>query len=534
MSGTSSRVIDALGSAATYPHPVSTVEVVQTHISWVFLAGDIVYKVKKPLDLGFLDFTTLRKRRYYCHQEVELNSRLCPDLYLGVVPIRDVDGTIVTGGKSGRIVEYAVQMHRLPQDRILENLLVAGQATDAMIDTIAETLAEFHAGSETGPEIDRFGSPSAIRRNWDENFEQTREGVGDTITPFQFDYLWHWVQASLRRHDALFRQRIDGGRVRDGHGDLRTSAVCFDDGLCIFDCIEFNRRLRYADVASDVAFLAMDLEANDRPDLAERFIDRYVEASGDDQLREIVDFYICYRAYVRGKVESMRALDPNVLPSDRQEARRIAIDRFDQAVRTANRQQPPLLLITCGLSGSGKSAIANRLASAEGISVVASDVVRKELAGLPATGRARSPYQSGIYTPAFTRKTYRELMTRGREALDTGRSVILDATFSSREWRDRAAELARKAGALFICLECRADDTVIQQRLGRREQDHSVVSDANWETFLAQRQAFDAVDELSDWQHLVLDTGQATLDETVTRARQALDERLSPAGISGS
>jgi aminoglycoside phosphotransferase family enzyme/predicted kinase len=519
--------IAALLDPRIYPHPATQVEVIQTHISWVFLAGDVAYKVKKPVDFGFLDFSTLRRRLHCCRQEVILNRRLCPDLYLGVVPIRLVDGGYRIGGRRGHIVEYAVAMRRLPQDRMLDRLLVTGQATSTMIDAIADTLARFHARSATGPAIARYGSLRAIRRNWVENFDQAAGAVGHTITRFQYAYLHAWVRATLTREHRLFQRRVQEGHVRDGHGDLRASAICVTDRLCIFDCIEFNHRFRYADVAADVAFLAMDLDAHDRPDLAEHFLRRYVADAGDPGLLEVIDFYRCYRAFVRGKVESMRAAEAEVGRAERADARRIARDRFALAVDYAGQRQPPRLLITCGLSGTGKSVVARALAGRDDLVILASDVVRKQLAGLDPATHQRRGYQAGIYSPAATRRTYRELLRRGRQLLLAGRSVVLDATFSRREWRTRAATLADQVGALFLCVECRAAEVEVCRRIAERARDPRATSDAGWETYLAQRATFEPVDELSEWQHIVLDTVGAP-DAVAATAIREIDARLHP------
>jgi uncharacterized protein len=520
-------IIATLMSPEVYLHPVHEVRVIQTHISWVLLAGDFAYKIKKSVDFGFLDFSTLRKRRYYCDQEVKLNRRLCDDLYLGVEPIREYAGTVEVGGRRGRIVEYAVKMKRLPEDCLLENLLAADRVTPGMIESIAVKLSHFHQTAETGPEIARFGSARAICRNWDENFEQTRDYIGSTISPFQFEYLRAWVDASMRRNRELFKRRVAGGRIRDGHGDLRASAICIQDRLCIFDCIEFNRRFRYADVAADVAFLAMDLTAKGRPDLSRTFIDAYVQHSGDRELLDVIDFYICYRAYVRGKVEGFRTSEANISPAEYAESQSIARERFDLAVEAAARSQPPVLLITCGLSGSGKSTVAGGVGDEFGMDIIASDVVRKELAGRTVTDRQPVEFEAGIYAPEHTRRTYMAMMSRARSRLEDGHSAILDATFSRREWRASALDVARDAGALFLCLECRSNEAETRRRLDARDQESGAVSEATWATYLSQRRTFEPVDELSDWQHVVLDTG-AELDETIRAAARSLDARLRP------
>jgi uncharacterized protein len=524
------RVIDAFSDPRFYAHPVDTVEIRQTHISWVVLAGERAYKIKKPVDFGFLDFTTLKKRRHYCHQEVELNSRLCPDLYLGVNAVRDDNGTLRSGGHRGRIVEYAVEMRRLPEDRMLDYLLARNAVSSEDIDRVAQILAGFHARSATSHDINRFGSMRAIRGNWEENFEQTEPVINKTVSRMQHGYLQAWVNAYLQRHRTIFERRIQDGRVRDGHGDLRASAVCLTDDICIFDCIEFNKRFRYGDVAADVAFLAMDLTAKGHPELSRQFVRTYVDHSGDRELLKLIDFYISYRAYVRGKVESFRADDESVPYAERLAAATIAIARFRHAVEAAGRVRPPVVLMTCGMSGTGKSALAGAIAVEWNMQVIASDIVRKELAGRDPLLRQPVEFGRGIYTSDFTRQTYREMMTRAREMLDEGRSVILDATFSSQSTRQAATAMARDAGALLLCLECQASDDVVRERISLRERGEKTASDANWEVYLAQKERFEPVTELSGWQHITLDTG-ADLEVTVARANQSITVRLEPAGV---
>jgi uncharacterized protein len=522
-------VIDAFRDPGFYAHPVDSVEVRQTHISWVVLAGDRVYKIKKPVDFGFLDFSSLKKRRHYCHQEVKLNSRLCPDLYLGVTAVREDHGRLYLDGRRGRIVEYAVEMRRLPEHLMLDHMLASNTVAPEDVDRIAEILADFHARSATGPDINRFGSRRVVRANWDENFEQTEAFIGKTLSSMQHGFLGAWVDAYLQRHRSLFERRITDGRIRDGHGDLRASAVCLTDDICIFDCIEFNKRFRYGDVAADVAFMAMDLTAKGHPELSERFLQTYVDRSDDHKLLGLIDFYVCYRAFVRGKVESFRSGDASVPEGERQEAAEIAIARFRQSVEAAARVRPPVVLTTCGLSGTGKSALSGVIAGSMNMQVVASDVVRKELAGRAPGHRQPVEFGSGIYTGDFTRKTYTEMLKRARELLADGKPVVLDGTFSTRATRQAAIEMAREAGAMFVCLECRARDQVVRERMRKREQGADTASDADWNVYLAQKERFEPVTELTTWQHIVLDSSE-DLDTTVRRANQEISSRLDPAG----
>ena len=439
------ELIRGLLEPSAYPHPVDTVELVQTHISYVFLAGDFVYKVKKPVDFGFLNFTTLARRRYYCQQEVLLNRRLCPDTYLGVVRIAGEGRRVRVEGR-GKVLEYAVKMRRLPALRMMDRLLADGRVSPTMVEAVARRLADFHARSETGPGIDRYGSLAVIDGNWQENFRQWEPYLDDTITAEQDRYLRAYVRSFSIRRRALLEQRVRQGRIRDCHGDIRLDAVCFTDGVCIFDCIEFNRRFRYSDVASDIAFLAMDLDYHGRPDLSERLVQTYSRAAGDPQVLELIDFYKCYRAAVRGKVEGFRLTQPEVRPAERREARQAARAYFRLACRYAAAQPPPALIITCGLVATGKTAIARALGETLDAPVISSDVVRKELAGLEPEERRFEPFERGIYSPAFTARTYDAMLERGRALLAQGRSVLLDATFGRRRPAPEGAGAGRGDG----------------------------------------------------------------------------------------
>ncbi len=304
-------LIQAFLKPEAYPEPPSRVELVQTQISYVFLADDYVYKIKKPVDMGFLDYSTLEKRLFFCRKEVELNRRLCPDTYLGVVPVTNDGGRFVIDGK-GNIEEYAVKMHRLPQDAMMDALLKLNKVTPEMVKDVAAIIARFHRNAATGEEINKLGGIEAVIQNTSENFAQTEKYFGIIIVPETYQRIKDYTEGFIKANTALFHQRAAEGRIRDCHGDLHTNHICFYKGICIYDCIEFLDRFRYTDVAAEVAFLAMDLDHYRRPDLAETFASAYVKASGDRDLLKLLNFYKCYRAYVRGKVTCFQNDDPHI------------------------------------------------------------------------------------------------------------------------------------------------------------------------------------------------------------------------------
>jgi aminoglycoside phosphotransferase family enzyme len=296
-------------NSQAYPHKPQKIELVQTQMSFIFLAGDFAYKVKKEVNLGYLDYTTLEKRHFFCHQELELNRRLCPDAYLAVVPIVEEKGGLRVEGQ-GEAIEYAVKMKQLPQERMMDVLLPQGQVTPEMIARVAEKLVGFHQKAETNQEIAAFGKLDVICQNTDENFAQTEKYIGTSITAEKYQHIKNYTNRFIDRKTSLFDKRVGEGKIRDCHGDLHAAHVCFTDDICIYDCIEFNDRFRYSDVASEIAFLAMDLDRYQQAGLSRHLVNTYVELSHDEELLKLLNFYKCYRAYVRGKVESFKIDDP--------------------------------------------------------------------------------------------------------------------------------------------------------------------------------------------------------------------------------
>jgi len=315
-----SLTVKALLKPEAYPHRPQEIELIQTQMSFLFLTGDYVYKVKKPVNLGYLDYTTLEKRRYFCYREVELNKRLCPDAYLAVVPITEscqMSAVSYHFEGEGKVIEYAVKMRQLPQECMMDVLLCKGQVTKEMVAKVAEKLAGFHQKAKTSPEIVAFGNLAIIRQNCDENFAQTEKYVGVSIPARKYELLKSYTNDFISSHSSLFDKRVSTGRIRDCHGDLHSAHVCFTDDICIYDCIEFNDRFRYCDVASEVAFLAMDLDRYQRADLSKHLVNTYVELSHDEELLRLLNFYKCYRAYVRGKVESFKLDDPLISENEK-------------------------------------------------------------------------------------------------------------------------------------------------------------------------------------------------------------------------
>jgi len=300
-------------------------------MSYIFLTGEYVYKIKKPVNLGYLDYTTLKKRHFFCHQELNLNKRLCPSAYLAVVPIVEEKTELRIEGR-GKAIEYAVKMKQLPRDRMMDVLLPRGQVTLEMVARVAEKLVDFHERAETNQKIAAFGRLDVIRQNTEENFAQTEKYIGISITAEEYQHIKNYTNDFVASNASLFDKRIRGGKIRDCHGDLHAAHVCFTDDICIYDCIEFNERFRYSDVASEIAFLAMDLDRYQQAGLSRHLVNTYVELSHDEELLKLLDFYKGYRAYVRGKVESFKLDDPYIPEIEKAKVLTAAQSYFQLAV----------------------------------------------------------------------------------------------------------------------------------------------------------------------------------------------------------
>ncbi|MEE9935453.1 MAG: AAA family ATPase [Deltaproteobacteria bacterium] len=489
-----------------YPHRPAAVEMVQTHISWVFIAGDLVYKVKKPVNFGFLDFTTLEKRKFYCEEEVRLNRRLAPSIYLDVVPIvRREDGRLRPGGP-GDVVDYAVRMKKLPLDRMLKILLAQGRADAKVMDAVARRIARFHREAETGGAIDEMGRPAIIRHNQEENFAQTEKYVNRTIPAYQYDFIREYVEKFLNVHSELLERRVAEHRIRDCHGDLHLEHICIADDILVFDCIEFNERFRFGDVAAEVAFLTMDLDYNGYPERAEDFARSYLDDSGDRDVPALLNFYRSYYAYVRGKVTSFR-LDQKELPeAERSDVIRTATQYFNLSYTYAARLEKPALILTAGLIGSGKSYQARNLAERLGADVVRTDVLRKELLQIAPAEKHPDAFGQGIYSADITRKTYEKAVEWAAGRLAQGRPVIIDASFRSRADRAPAIALARKLAVPLYVIECACPDELVKIRLEKRQQDRDNPSDGRWEILQEQKRHYEAICEIPAQSHFRVDT----------------------------
>lgn len=549
------RSFDALLSALTQPAAFpcdvrieGPIPVVQTHASAVLLTAERAYKLKKPRNFGFLDYSTARRRRHFCALEARLNQALAPEVYLGVAPVtQSPDGAVrfadilppdalpQPGARlaDARVLDYAVVMRRLPEAATLAALVRAGAVEPVALTEIAQRIAAYHTTHPASDRHARYGGARALAANWAENFAQVQSALGRTLDAASDERIRAYVERFLAERGPLLRSRVREGRVRDCHGDLRMEhvyrlATPEPPGyrFVFVDRIEFLDRFRYGDVAGEVAFLAMELDSVGRPDLRRAFVEAYIAASGDDALRELLPFYACYRAYVRGKVRSFQLDEPETPPAEREAARTQAQALFALAARYAATPPGAQLILIGGLMGAGKSTLAEMLRVETGAVVISSDVTRKRLAGIDTAQPVPAAFGADIYTAEWHARVYSTMLTEARAALAAGRSVILDASFARRAQRQQAARIAGAAGVTVRFIEAVCPPELTLARLARRwnariasaGSDVAQASDGRPELYAAQAAAWEPYDAQREagMRYALLDTSAPA---TVLRER---------------
>lgn len=490
------EIFRAMAKAEFYPHEVSTVEQRETNISRVFLTGQYVYKIKKSVDLDFLDFTTLAKRQHYCQQEVILNKRLSNDIYLGVVPITLKNDRYYLSGP-GEAVEYAVKMRQLPEELSMLRLVRNGKLQTDSVQQLAYVLAGFYQNAARGETINKIGSSATVWINNEENFRQTEPFVGDYLDERMFQIIRAATRAFITRRKILFDRRIKQRKIRDCHGDLRLGHIYFSNGIQIIDCLEFNDRFRYADITCDLAFLSMDLDFEGHPQVARQLINFFLDYAKDEEMLILLDFYKCYRAYVRVKVNCFRLRDNDQAADSRAKILRETHRYLNLAYRYAIQFTRPTIWVVCGLPKSGKTATAEMMAKILSLGILQSDFVRKKLFHIALDGTSNLLFEEGLYSKASAALIYGKILMLAQQEIKQGRSIILDADFSLRHYRDEALRLARDMDANIIFMECTASIETLKQR-------HSIRDISNTNSDLRQRQfkqlcsRFESLHELPD------------------------------------
>jgi len=519
-------LIRQLSEPRAYSDPAAAVEFRQTHISLVFLVGPYVYKVKKPVQLPFLDFSTLDRRRHFCEEEVRLNRRLAPLVYLDVVPIRQTAEGLQVEGQTGPVVEWAVKMQRLPDDATFEARLLRNALTADQILGLAQRIAAFHQSvPPVSHEVAESGSGSAplVMQAVRDNLVQARQNQGQTIDSDVYRRLKDATEAALAEHTALLERRAAMGQIRDLHGDLHLDHIyLYDDrpapdNLVIVDCIEFNTAFRTIDGVADMAFCAMDLQFHGRWDLAREFCTAYFAATGDEEGRKLLSFYVAYRAGVRGKVDGILAAEPEVDADARQSATARSRAYWLLALGALSKPaERPVLVLTSGLPGTGKSTLARALAESAQCHWIRSDAVRKELAAASGATAVATGYQDGIYTPEWTERTYAECLSRARHHLEKGERVVVDATFLEDRRRVDFLTLATVLGIPAFWMVCDAAPDRVRERLRLRKGD---VSDADESIYERAALAWEPPGPLAARACLHIDAN----GDAATMSRAALD-----------
>ncbi len=491
-------LLAALLESARYPHDAQQVELVQTHISWVLLAGDFAYKIKKPVKLQFLDFSTLAQRKIYCDEELRLNRRFAPDIYLDVVAIGNTPQD-PRFGVAGAPIEYAVRMRRFDEAGRLDHVCARGELHSTHMSDLADSLAAFHTAAAVAPAASDFGAAEVVMASVQENFADLLRLLPNANLQARLATLQLWMQTQFQRLAPVMESRKRSGRVRECHGDLHLANLALIKGqVRMFDCIEFNEGLRWIDVASEIAFVYADLLAHEQPALADWFVDEVLSRSGDYQAAQVLRFYAVYRALVRAKVAAIRHLQIGVSmqepvltqPTGRDQTAAEYIGLAERLIAVHVLR----LVITHGLSGCGKTVASGQLLQSDqdaNTLRLRSDVERKRLFGLANTERSRSPIDGGIYAPDAHARTYAHLRDLAMMLISAGWSVIVDASFLKRTDRDTFRTLARNANVAFAILAPQATPALLRQRIVAREEQGGDASEATLSVLTRQTQTID-------------------------------------------
>lgn len=493
------QLITALQDPACFDHSVGQFETIETHISIVLLTGDYAYKFKKPVDLGFVDFTSLDRRRHFCEEEIRLNSRLAPELYLEVVAI----GGDINSPRLGvePVMEYCVKMRQFPHTAELEQALADGKVSQEDFARLARSVANFHESAAVADSESIYGSAGRVRQQCLDNFEDLKTGLTDVRLKRGLRDLQTWTESQLARNEELINQRHANGRVRECHGDMHlTNMIWLDERIQVFDCIEFNDELRWIDVMNEIAFLLMDLDMRKRIDLAHVFLNAYLETSGDYEGILLLPLFRSYRSLVRAKIACLRMGQEKGQDDKLRERVRAHIELARQY---AGSERATPLIVTRGLSGSGKTTLTEQLIPLSGAVRVRSDVERKRLVGMTAAESSHSGIGQGIYDPAHTEQTYERLADCARSIIQSGLPAIVDATFLQQAQRSRFRNLAQSLNVPFCILDCQASEQTLRERISERSGD---ASEADLKVLERQLSVAEALSDQESADVVILDT----------------------------
>ncbi|MCC0178126.1 AAA family ATPase [Waterburya agarophytonicola K14] len=502
------RLITRMQQSGFYPHAVAeNIELIQTHASYIFLTGDYAYKIKKNINYGFLDYSTLAKRKHFIKIELQLNSKVAPELYLEVIPISDRDKKFILGG-SDNIVEYTLKMRQFPQENLFSNLLKESKLSNNDLIKLGKIVAQFHLSAETNSYINSFGTINKISAAFTENYQQSEKYIGIVQTQEQFEATKLYTDSFFIEQQDLFKTRVKQNKIKECHGDLHLKNIClWHHKIQLFDRIEFNESFRFVDTMYDVAFTVMDLEARGEIEFTNAFLNSYLEYSGDWEGLLILPLYLSRQAYVRAKVNSFLLDDPQIVETDRQEASKAANDYYRQAYRYTQSKSGSLILMS-GLSGSGKSTVAREIAKNKGAIQIRSDALRKHLAG---TSLDESGTDS-IYTPEMTQKTYDRLLELGIKLAKAGSTIILDAKYDRFALRQAVIAQAQPANIPLKIIHCIAPINILRDRLNQRQGD---ISDATADLIVSQQAKEEALTTAEKAYVTTVDTSRSNWRETL-------------------
>ena len=467
--------VQAMLKPEFYEHPVDACQLIETHISWVILTGNFVYKIKKPINLGFVDFSTLEKRKFYCEEELRLNRRLAPSIYLDVIPISGSAENPVLMGKE-KAFEYAVKMQQFSQNMQLDHVLDRNELRQDMVDSFADLIAQFHQDIEVANIESDFGNPEQVYQPTKENFIQIRDRISDKSKIDLLSKIERWTDDTFNELKELFDQRKDQCFIRECHGDLHLRNLAWHKNKPLaFDCLEFNENFRWIDVVSEIAFLIMDLDVRNQPELAHHFLNKYLELTGDYKGCSVLQFYLVYRVMVRAKVDAIRAAQAGISQQESDEAN-TEIDNYLKLALRYTQKSTPFIIITHGMSASGKSTLTQPLLEKLGAIRIRADVERKRLFNIKPEQNSSANIQQGIYSKQASHKTYIKLLELTESIIDSGYPVIVDATFSTIEQRTLFKKFASQKKVCFVILNFIASEETLKQRIRNRKND---VSDAD-------------------------------------------------------
>ena len=495
-------LIPQMQNAEFYPHSATdNIKLIQTHVSAVFLTGDYAYKLKKEVNFGFLDYSTLEKRKHFLEQEISMNSAIAPELYLEVVSITK-DGEKFSLNGSGEPVEYALKMRQFPQENLFINLFEAGKLDILQMEELGKIVAQFHKEAKTNEHISSFGTPIKVREAFDENYQQTEGYIGKAQTEEQLTETKAYTDKFFSEKEELFNSRIANNKIKECHGDLHLKNIClWQDKIQLFDRIEFNEPFRFVDVIYDVAFVMMDLEAKGKPDFANAFLNTYLEQTADYEGLPLLPLYLSRQAYVRAKVTSFLLDDPNVPEVEKQKAQVTAANYYKQAWEYTQNREGKLILMS-GLSGAGKSTVAKTLARKHGAVHLRSDAIRKQLAGISLEEKGSNE----LYTSEMSQKTYDRLSQLGIMLAREGFTVILDAKYDRVSLRQQVIEAANSNNIPLQIINCTAPVEVLRDRLNNRSDD---ISDATSDLLESQQANAEDFTESERAYVTTIDTSQA-------------------------